>query len=84
MLGSGVVPTVLAKVVYAAACLGAVVVIVVAGYAHNVVGLTKQIEGLTNASGGGVSVKAHRDQSLKRAQSERDALQRRFPGMFTA
>jgi anionic cell wall polymer biosynthesis LytR-Cps2A-Psr (LCP) family protein len=45
VLGSGVVPTVLAKVVYAAACLGAVIVIVVAGYAHNVVGLTKQIEG---------------------------------------
>ena len=45
MRGSGVVTAVLAKVGYAAACLAAVIVIVVAGYAHNLVGLTKQIEG---------------------------------------
>jgi len=43
--GSGVVPAVLAKAGYAAACFGAAVVIGVAGYAHNVVSLTKQIEG---------------------------------------
>jgi anionic cell wall polymer biosynthesis LytR-Cps2A-Psr (LCP) family protein len=36
---------VLAKVGYAAVCLAAVVGIVVAGYAHSLVGLTKQIEG---------------------------------------
>ena len=36
---------VLAKVAYAAACLAAVLVIVVAGYAHSLVGLTTQIEG---------------------------------------
>jgi LCP family protein required for cell wall assembly len=45
VLGSGVVPAVLAKVGYAAACLAAVTGIVVAGYAHNLVSLTKQIEG---------------------------------------
>ena len=45
MRGSGVVPAGLAKVGYAAACLAAVIVIVVSGYAHNLVGLTKQIEG---------------------------------------
>ena len=45
MHGSGIVPAVLAKAAYAGACLAALVVIVVAGYAHNVVGLTKQIEG---------------------------------------
>jgi LCP family protein required for cell wall assembly len=39
------VPAVLAKSAYVAACLAAVSVIVVAGYAHNVVSLTKQIEG---------------------------------------
>ena len=38
-------PAVLAKAGYAAACLAAVTRIVVAGYAHNLVGLTKQIEG---------------------------------------
>jgi anionic cell wall polymer biosynthesis LytR-Cps2A-Psr (LCP) family protein len=43
--GSGVVSAVLAKVGYAAACFPAVVGIVVAGYAHSLVGLTKQIEG---------------------------------------
>jgi LCP family protein required for cell wall assembly len=43
--GSGVVSAVLAKAGYAAACLAAVIVIVVAGYAHSLVGLTKQIEG---------------------------------------
>ena len=36
---------VLVKVGYAAACLAALVMVVVAGYAHNVVSLTKQIEG---------------------------------------
>ena len=45
MLGSGVTSTVLAKVGYAAACLAALVMIVVAGYAHSVVNLAKQIEG---------------------------------------
>ena len=43
--GPGVTSSVLAKVGYAAACLAAMVVIVVAGYAHNVVNLTNQIEG---------------------------------------
>jgi LCP family protein required for cell wall assembly len=43
--GSGVVPAVIAKAGYAAACLAAAIMIVVAGYAHNLVGLTKQIEG---------------------------------------
>jgi LCP family protein required for cell wall assembly len=43
--GSGVVPAVVAKVGYAAACFAAVVGIVVSGYAHSLVGLTKQIEG---------------------------------------
>jgi len=42
---SGAVPAVLAKAGYAAACLAAVIGIVVSGYAHNLVGLTKQIEG---------------------------------------
>ena len=45
MRGSWVVPAALAKVGYAAACLAAVIVLVVAGYAHNLVSLTKQIEG---------------------------------------
>ncbi len=45
MLGSWVTSSVLAKVGYAAACLTAAVVIVVSGYAHNVVSLTNQIEG---------------------------------------
>ena len=45
MLGSWVTSSVLAKVGYAAACLAAMIVIVVAGYAHSLVGLTKQIEG---------------------------------------
>ena len=45
MLGSGITSSVLAKVGYAVACLGAMVVIVVAGYAHSVVSLTNQIEG---------------------------------------
>jgi LCP family protein required for cell wall assembly len=39
------VPAVLAKVGYAAACLAAVIMVVVAGYAHSLVSLTKQIEG---------------------------------------
>jgi anionic cell wall polymer biosynthesis LytR-Cps2A-Psr (LCP) family protein len=39
------VPAVLAKAGYAAACVAAVIGIVVAGYAHSLVGLTKQIEG---------------------------------------
>src|SRR5580692_3577903 len=52
VLGSGVVPAVLAKVGYAAACLASLIVIVVAGYAHNVVGLTKQIEGGASIGGG--------------------------------
>jgi anionic cell wall polymer biosynthesis LytR-Cps2A-Psr (LCP) family protein len=43
--GSGVASAVLSKVAYAAVCLAAVTVIVVAGYAHNLVSLTKQIEG---------------------------------------
>jgi LCP family protein required for cell wall assembly len=43
--GSAVVSAVLAKVGYAAACLAAVIMIVVSGYAHNLVGLTNQIEG---------------------------------------
>jgi anionic cell wall polymer biosynthesis LytR-Cps2A-Psr (LCP) family protein len=43
--GSWAASAVLAKVGYAAACLAAVIVIVVAGYAHSLVGLTKQIEG---------------------------------------
>ncbi|MGD0702596.1 MAG: hypothetical protein ABSA02_22280, partial [Trebonia sp.] len=45
MHGSAVVPAVLAKVGYAAACLAAVIMVVVAGYAHSLVSLTKQIEG---------------------------------------
>ena len=45
MRGSGVMPAVLAKAGYTAACVAAVTGIVVAGYAHNLVGLTKQIEG---------------------------------------
>ena len=40
MLGSGVTSSVLAKVGYAAACLAAMVVLVVAGYAHSLVNLT--------------------------------------------
>jgi anionic cell wall polymer biosynthesis LytR-Cps2A-Psr (LCP) family protein len=45
VLGSWVTSSVLAKVGYAAACLAAAVVILVSGYAHNVVSLTNQIEG---------------------------------------
>jgi anionic cell wall polymer biosynthesis LytR-Cps2A-Psr (LCP) family protein len=45
VLGSWVASSVLAKVGYATACLAAAVVIVVSGYAHNVVSLTNQIEG---------------------------------------
>jgi anionic cell wall polymer biosynthesis LytR-Cps2A-Psr (LCP) family protein len=43
--GFGVMSSVLAKVGYATACLAAVVVIVVAGYAHNVVSAANLIEG---------------------------------------
>jgi LCP family protein required for cell wall assembly len=57
VLGSGVTFSVLAKAGYAVACLAAVVVIVVAGYAHSLVNLTSQIE--RGASiGGGPSVGA--------------------------
>jgi LCP family protein required for cell wall assembly len=57
VLGSGVTSSVLAKVGYATACLAATVVIIVSGYAHNVVNLTDQIE--RGASiGGGPSVGA--------------------------
>jgi anionic cell wall polymer biosynthesis LytR-Cps2A-Psr (LCP) family protein len=52
VLGSGVTSSVLAKVGYAAACLAAMVVIVVAGYAHSVVDLTNQIEGGASIGGG--------------------------------
>jgi LCP family protein required for cell wall assembly len=45
VLGSGVTSSVLAKVGYSVACLAATVVIVVAGYAHNVVGAANLIEG---------------------------------------
>ena len=45
MLGSWVTSSVLAKVGYATACLAAAIVIVVSGYAHNVISLTNQIEG---------------------------------------
>jgi anionic cell wall polymer biosynthesis LytR-Cps2A-Psr (LCP) family protein len=45
VIGSGATSSVLAKVGYSVACLAATVVIVVSGYAHNVVGLTNQIEG---------------------------------------
>jgi anionic cell wall polymer biosynthesis LytR-Cps2A-Psr (LCP) family protein len=45
VLGSWVTSSVLAKVGYATACLAAAVVIVVSGYAHNVISLTNQIEG---------------------------------------
>ena len=45
MRGSGAVPAVLAKASYAAACFAAVILVVVAGYAHNLISLTKQIEG---------------------------------------
>jgi len=45
VLGSGVTSSVLAKVGYATACLAAMVVIVVAGYAHNVVNAANLIEG---------------------------------------
>jgi anionic cell wall polymer biosynthesis LytR-Cps2A-Psr (LCP) family protein len=45
VLGSGVTSSVLAKVGYSAACLAAMVVIVVAGYAHNVVSAANLIEG---------------------------------------
>jgi anionic cell wall polymer biosynthesis LytR-Cps2A-Psr (LCP) family protein len=52
VLGSGVTSSVLAKVGYTVACLAATVVIVVAGYAHNVVNLTNQIEGGASIGGG--------------------------------
>ncbi len=52
MLGSGVTSSVLGKVGYAAACLAAMVVIVVAGYAHGLVKLTNQIEGGASIGGG--------------------------------
>ena len=52
MLGSGVTSSVLGKVGYAAACLAAMVVIVVAGYAHGLVNLTNQIEGGASIGGG--------------------------------
>ena len=52
MLGSGVTSSVLGKVGYAAACLAAMVVIVVAGYAHGLVKLTDQIEGGASIGGG--------------------------------
>ena len=42
---SGWCPSGVPQVGYAAACLAAVTVLVVAGYAHNLVSLTKQIEG---------------------------------------
>src|ERR1700685_491408 len=57
VLGSGVTSSVLAKVGYAAACVAAMVVIVVAGYAHNVVSAANLIEGGAS-SGGGPSVGA--------------------------
>ena len=52
MLGSGVTSSILGKVGYAAACLAAMVVIVVAGYAHGLVKLTDQIEGGASIGGG--------------------------------
>jgi LCP family protein required for cell wall assembly len=52
VFGSGIMSSILAKVGYAAACLGAVVVIVVAGYAHGLVKLTNQIEGGASIGGG--------------------------------
>ena len=52
MLGSGITTSVLAKISYATACLAATVVIVVSGYAHNVVNLTNQIEGGASIGGG--------------------------------
>jgi LCP family protein required for cell wall assembly len=52
VLGFGVTSSVLAKVGYSVACLAATVVIVVAGYAHNVVSLTNQIEGGASIGGG--------------------------------
>jgi anionic cell wall polymer biosynthesis LytR-Cps2A-Psr (LCP) family protein len=52
VLGSGITSSVLAKVGYATACLAAIVVIVVAGYAHNVVALTNRIEGGASIGGG--------------------------------
>jgi anionic cell wall polymer biosynthesis LytR-Cps2A-Psr (LCP) family protein len=52
VLGSGVTSSVLAKVGYSVACLAATVVIVVSGYAHNVVNLTNQIEGGASIGGG--------------------------------
>jgi anionic cell wall polymer biosynthesis LytR-Cps2A-Psr (LCP) family protein len=52
VLGSGVTSSVLGKVGYAAACLAAMVVIVVAGYAHGLVKLTNQIEGGASIGGG--------------------------------
>ncbi len=45
MRASAVVPAVLGRAGYAAACLGAVIVLVVAAYAHSLVGLARQIEG---------------------------------------
>jgi anionic cell wall polymer biosynthesis LytR-Cps2A-Psr (LCP) family protein len=52
VLGSGVTSSVLAKVGYATACLAAMVVIVVSGYAHGLVNLTNQIEGGASIGGG--------------------------------
>jgi anionic cell wall polymer biosynthesis LytR-Cps2A-Psr (LCP) family protein len=52
VLGSGITTSVLAKVGYAGACLAAMVMIVVAGYAHKVVNLTDQIEGGASIGGG--------------------------------
>jgi LCP family protein required for cell wall assembly len=50
--GSWVVSSVLAKAGYVTACLAAMVVIVVAGYAHSVVNLTNAIEGGASIGGG--------------------------------
>jgi LCP family protein required for cell wall assembly len=50
--GSWVVSSLVTKVGYAAACLGAAVLIVVSGYAHKVVGLTNAIEGGASIGGG--------------------------------
>ena len=52
MRGSWVVSSLVTKVGYAAACLGAAVLIVVSGYAHKVVGLTNAIEGGASIGGG--------------------------------
>ena len=49
---SGVTSSILAKAGYVTACLAAMVVIVVAGYAHSVVNLTNAIEGGASIGGG--------------------------------